>query len=423
MVNITPIIQAFVCLIIAVLVSIVIPYIKANTTAQQQLMLEQLIAMAVSAAEQIYKGTGRGKEKKQFVLDWLHKNGITLDEDVLDAMIESAVYQLTNGGVITGGIGADSPAFVPRLTCPEKGNPYYNTKANGGYSNAIKGSPTNANCDVLSNCVGYAYGRFNEIGGWGYCKYLQPVNAENFIQYAAGLKTGNTPKVGAVIVWQKGATLSNSDGAGHVAIVEKVISPTQIVTSESGWNSSTPFWTKTRNKGDGNWGAGAGYTFLGFIYNPAACCADDAGTDESASVTPAESAKEVDWSGKVTASGLNIRAGAGTDYRVVSGLPRGASVRIVKEDNGWGMLSIGGWVCLDYIQRNGSIASHSKDSGEKMIVTASALNVRSGPGTNYPAVGVLRHGEAVSIVKEDNGWGQLEYGKWVCMDYLAKTSA
>ena len=167
--------------------------------------------------------------------------------------------------------------FKPRLTKPEAGNKYYITKAKGGYSNAIQGKPTDPNCDVLSNCVGYAYGRFNEIGGYGYCKYLVPVNAENFIQYAGGLEVGQTPKLGACMVWRKGATLSNSDGAGHVAIVEKIVSDTQVVTSESGWGSSA-FWTQTRNKGNGNWGAGSGYTFLGFIYNPAV---SDSGTTAS----------------------------------------------------------------------------------------------------------------------------------------------
>ncbi|MGN0998650.1 MAG: peptidoglycan-binding protein [Faecousia sp.] len=174
--------------------------------------------------------------------------------------------------------------FTPRTTKPEAGNKYYITKAKGGYSDAIQGKPTDPNCDVLANCVGYAYGRFNEIGGYGYCKYLRPVNAENFIQYAGGLGVGQTPKLGACMVWRKGATLSNSDGAGHVAIVEKVVSNTQVVTSESGYGSSTPFWTKTRNKGDGNWGAGAGYTFLGFIYNPAPCCSSS-GTSSSSSGT------------------------------------------------------------------------------------------------------------------------------------------
>ena len=71
--------------------------------------------------------------------------------------------------------------FTPRLSKPTKGNIYYNTKANGGISTAIKGSPVDSDCDVLSNCVGYALGRFNEIGGYGTIKYLKSVNAENFM--------------------------------------------------------------------------------------------------------------------------------------------------------------------------------------------------------------------------------------------------
>lgn len=174
--------------------------------------------------------------------------------------------------------------FKPRMTKPEAGNPYYNTKGNGGYSNAINGRPTDKGCDVLANCVGYAYGRFNEIGGWGSCKYLLPTNAENFIQYAGSLEVGQTPRVGACMVWRKGATLSGSDGAGHVAIVEKVVSATEVVTSESGYNSSKPFWTQTRKKGsDGRWGSGSAYTFLGFIYNPAPCCK---GTEPAPAPTP-----------------------------------------------------------------------------------------------------------------------------------------
>lgn len=164
--------------------------------------------------------------------------------------------------------------FQPRLTRPTAGNKYYITKSAGGYSDAIKGSPTDAACNVLHNCVGYAYGRFNEIGGYGSCKYLRPVNAENFMQYATGLQVGQTPKLGACMVWRKGATLSSSDGAGHVAIVEQIISATEIVTSESGYGAQSPFWTQKRQKGSGNWGQGSDYTFLGFIYNPAV--SDDA---------------------------------------------------------------------------------------------------------------------------------------------------
>lgn len=162
--------------------------------------------------------------------------------------------------------------FEPRLTIPEKGNPYYNTKANGGYSNAIKGNPCEDGLDVLRNCVGYAFGRFNEIAGEGKMIYLAPVNAELFIQYkdyrTKGLVVGDEPKLGACMVWQGGKTANGKDGAGHVAIVEQINDDNSIVTSESGYKSKKPFWTTKRTKGDGNWGQNSNYKFLGFIYNP-----------------------------------------------------------------------------------------------------------------------------------------------------------
>lgn len=160
-----------------------------------------------------------------------------------------------------------SNGFTPRLSRPEAGNPYYNTRSKGGYSDAIAGSPTDSGCNVLCNCVGYAYGRFNEIAKASSCKYLRPVNAENFIQNRGGLSYGQEPKVGGCMVWQKGATLSGSDGAGHVAIVEKINADGSIVTSESGWGGPV-FVTKTRRKGDGNWGVSGPYKYLGCIYQP-----------------------------------------------------------------------------------------------------------------------------------------------------------
>lgn len=155
-------------------------------------------------------------------------------------------------------------AFTMRTSKPGAGNKYYIRKANGGWSNAIQGKPTDSECNVLSNCVGYAYGRFNEIGGYGYCKYLAPVNAENFMQYKGSLKTGMTPKVGAVMVWEGAGS-----HAGHVAIVEKVYDNNHVYTSESGWGSSNPFWNQHRYNTNGRWGLSSTYKFLGFIYNPA----------------------------------------------------------------------------------------------------------------------------------------------------------
>lgn len=158
--------------------------------------------------------------------------------------------------------------FKPRMTRPEAGNRYYITRAAGGWSYAIKGKPPDSDCDVLANCVGYAVGRFHEIAGCERCNLISPVNAENLIENAKahGLKVGATPELGALIVWQKGKTLTASDGAGHVAVVEE-IGKEYIITSESGYNASKPFWT-TRRKICGNFSAGDSYIFRGFIYQP-----------------------------------------------------------------------------------------------------------------------------------------------------------
>lgn len=153
--------------------------------------------------------------------------------------------------------------YKSRLVAPENGNPFYNTKSAGGYSDAIVGEPTCEGCNVLSNCSGYAVGRFSEIADDPTMKLLAPVNACDFITYMnKSLLVGQIPKLGACAVWAGGP-----NGFGHVAIVEKINSDGSIITSESGWNTMPHFFTKIR-KNLGNWGQSAKYTFLGFIYQP-----------------------------------------------------------------------------------------------------------------------------------------------------------
>lgn len=101
MFDITPIIEAVFALIGVVITVIVIPYIKSKTSAAEQTEINAWVKIAVAAAEQIYKGSGRGEEKKAYVLEWLKKHGVTVDEDAIDAMIEAAVYELNNGIIPT----------------------------------------------------------------------------------------------------------------------------------------------------------------------------------------------------------------------------------------------------------------------------------------------------------------------------------
>ena len=50
-------------------------------------------------------------------------------------------------------------------------------------------------------------------------------------------------------------------------------------------------------------------------------------------------------------------------------------------------------------------------------VTASYLNVRSGPGISYPVMKVLRFGDKVSVLDSVSGWAKID-GGWVSEDWL-----
>lgn len=99
-IDITTVVNAVIALIAAVISAFVIPWIKSKTTAQQREDLVAWVKIAVAAAEQIYQGTKRGEEKKQYVLDFLEKNGFSVNEDSVNAAIEAAVKQLNSEGIV-----------------------------------------------------------------------------------------------------------------------------------------------------------------------------------------------------------------------------------------------------------------------------------------------------------------------------------
>jgi len=92
--DITPIIRAVVVLICAVITSVVIPLIRSKVTEQQLHTARTWVTIAVEAAEQIYKGSGMGKEKKAFVLEFLEQKGLKIDLASIDNLIEAAVLEL-----------------------------------------------------------------------------------------------------------------------------------------------------------------------------------------------------------------------------------------------------------------------------------------------------------------------------------------
>ncbi|MFB9974403.1 SH3 domain-containing protein [Allobacillus sp. SKP2-8] len=60
----------------------------------------------------------------------------------------------------------------------------------------------------------------------------------------------------------------------------------------------------------------------------------------------------------------------------------------------------------------------------KRFVTANALNVRSGAGTNHSAINNVKIGQEVMVLGEQGSWSKIQFGEqsgWVSSNYLAET--
>ena len=90
-INLTPIIQAIIALLAALITYRLIPWIREKTTSEQQARLRAAVKVAVFAAEQIF-GAEHGAEKMDYALCWLREQGYEIDS----REIEAQVYELLN---------------------------------------------------------------------------------------------------------------------------------------------------------------------------------------------------------------------------------------------------------------------------------------------------------------------------------------
>jgi len=93
MIDITPVVNAAIALIAAIISVFLIPWIRSKTTDVQRKELIEWVKIGVAAAEQLF-GSGSGAEKKQYVLDFLASMGFVVDDNAIDATIEATVSKL-----------------------------------------------------------------------------------------------------------------------------------------------------------------------------------------------------------------------------------------------------------------------------------------------------------------------------------------
>ena len=127
-------------------------------------------------------------------------------------------------------------------------------------------------------------------------------------------------------------------------------------------------------------------------------------------------------------SNLNLRAEASTSSRILDSLRSKTQVEVLASvaNGAWYQVSHSGtvgYVSADYLKISKDEAAALPTNGTMYVkITASALNVRTGPATSYAKSGKLMNGDVVKVMAVKNGWYQLENG-YISADYAVKTSA
>ncbi|MBP2024023.1 cell wall-associated NlpC family hydrolase [Clostridium punense] len=126
--------------------------------------------------------------------------------------------------------------------------------------------------------------------------------------------------------------------------------------------------------------------------------------------------------GTITADSLNIRSGAGTSFSILGSLKSGAKIDIIDSANGWFQISYNGatgYVSGEYVTLNTGNSDNSRPSrgdsesnfsvNKLGTVKVSALNFRTGPGTNYDVIQSLKEGTKLEVIEETKGWYKCVY--------------
>lgn len=144
-IDLTPIFQAVIALLAAIITYKLVPWIKTKTTEGQRVNLSAIIKVLVFAAEQIYDA-GQGEQKLNYVLGKLRERGYDVDADMIRESIEAAVYNIdTNPALLLEGDVApleDWPLEMIQRFCELNGIPHGGCVTKEDYIWAIKGGNT-----------------------------------------------------------------------------------------------------------------------------------------------------------------------------------------------------------------------------------------------------------------------------------------
>ena len=106
----------------------------------------------------------------------------------------------------------------------------------------------------------------------------------------------------------------------------------------------------------------------------------------------------------------NLRAKPAFDGEVLATLKKGDTVEVVGAEAGTGVdgSSPKDWTKVSLPSQVAVWVYGPLVDGTTKTVKGKSLNLRAGPGRNYSEIGVLPHGATVAVVRESDGWLQIE---------------
>lgn len=130
----------------------------------------------------------------------------------------------------------------------------------------------------------------------------------------------------------------------------------------------------------------------------------------------------------ITANNVNIRNGAGLNYKVVASAGKNDRVVWLDYSKGWYRIKLSngvqGWIYGKYVKVQNVAENVSREgAGKRAFISADQVNMRNDSSMKAKITAVLRKGQAVLVKGQRNGWFNVVLGDgrsgWVYGDYVS----
>ena len=264
-----------------------------------------------------------------------------------------------------------------------------NVRSQPSASSSLIGSvPKGAQVTVLNSQNGWDYISYNGANGWIHGGNVTNQPAAQTAAPAAGNTAGNSGQSVKVLNGMNFRATPGMDGRiiGWVPAGTTV----QYLGSSNGWDKIVYNGT-------------TGWIASGRIASSGSAASASANTSASASGSPVK-----------VLYGMNFRAKAGMDGRIMGTIPAGTTVQYLGSSNGWDKVvynGVTGWIATGRTTTEGtsSPAPALSSAAGTVKKTINAMNFRTAPGVDSSRIGLIPAGSKVTYVTCADGWEQVIY--------------